>query len=144
PLNYSALISLVLGVVSLFQANTWEVTWMQAQRVYWIAGILLLLLWLNRRRIILNSFQIALICALVLTVKAALQQFDWYSYLPHAFLHPSALQIYGTVLTLFCLAWPALRLVVKRDEWRRLDSNYSIDRLLSWLLLSAFVLFAVY
>src|SRR5256885_1641441 len=117
---------------------------MQAQRVYWIAGILLLLLWLNRRRIILNAFQVSLICALVLTVKAALQQFDWYSYLPHAFLHPSALQIYGTVLTLFCLAWPALRLVVKRDEWRRLDSNYSIDRLLSWLLLGGFVLFAVY
>src|SRR5256885_583720 len=38
----------------------------------------------------------------------------------------------------------ALRLLVKRDEWRRLDSNYSIDRLLSWLLLGAFVLFAVY
>jgi hypothetical protein len=144
PLNYSALISVVLGVVALFEANTWEVTWMQAQRVYWIAGILFLLLWLNRRRIILNSFQIALIGALVLTVKAALQQFEWYSYSPHAFLHPSALQIYGTVLTLFCLAWLALRLIVKRDEWRRLDSSYSIDRLLSWLLLGAFVLFAVY
>ena len=70
-LNYAALISIVLGVVSLFQANTWEVTWMQAQRVFWIAGILLLLHWLNRRLSILNAFQIALICALVLTVKAA-------------------------------------------------------------------------
>jgi hypothetical protein len=115
PLNYSTLISLVLGVVALFQANTWEVTWMQAQRVYWIAGILLLLLWLNRRRIILNTFQIALICALVLTVKAALQQFEWYSYLPHAFLHPAALQIYGTVLVLFCLTWIALRLLAERS-----------------------------
>ncbi len=114
PLNYSALISIVLGVVSLFQANTWEVTWMQAQRVFWIAGILLLLLWLNRRRLLLNAFQIALICALVLTVKAALQQYDWYSYLPHAFLHPAALQIQGTVLALFCLAWLGLRFLVKR------------------------------
>src|SRR5256885_12603293 len=87
---------------------------MQAQRVYWIAGILLLLLWLNRRRIILNAFQVSLICALVLTVKAALQQFDWYSYLPHAFLHPSALQIYGTVLVLFCLTWIVLRLLAGR------------------------------
>jgi len=34
PLNSAALISIVLGVVSLFQANTWEVTWMQAQRVF--------------------------------------------------------------------------------------------------------------
>ncbi len=111
-LNYSALISIVLGVVCLFQANTWTITWMQAQRVFWIAGILLLLLWLNRRRLILNLFQVALICALVLTVKAALQGFDWYSYVPHAFLRPAALQIQGTVLALFCLAWLALRLLV--------------------------------
>ena len=78
PFNYSALISIVFGVICLFQANTWEVTWMQAQRVYWIAGILLLLLWLNRHRLLFNTFQIALISALVLTVKAALQGFDWY------------------------------------------------------------------
>ena len=103
PLNYSVLISIVLGVVCLFQANTWTITWMQAQRVFWIAGILLLLLWLNRRRLILNLFQVALICALVLTVKAVLQEFDWYSFVPHAFLRPAALQIQGTVLALFCL-----------------------------------------
>ena len=178
-LNYSALISVVLGVVSLFQANTWEITWMQAQRLYWIAGILLLLLWLNRRRIILNAFQIALISALVLTVKAALQQYDWYSYLPHAFLHPAALQIQGTVLVVFCLAWVALRLTVRRalrkssltlecggpaPLWPRsnaidnkaapgrrtprwglpIDSHYSVDRLLLWFLVPAFMLLAVY
>lgn len=151
PLNYSALISIVLGVVSLFQANTWEVTWMQAQRVFWIAGILLLLLWLNRRRLILNAFQIALICALVLTVKAALQQYEWYSYLPHAFLHPAALQIQGTVLALFCLAWLGLRFVVKRgregwkaDAWRLLDSDFSVDRIVLWYLLGGFLLLTVY
>jgi hypothetical protein len=154
-LNYSALISLLLGVVSLFQANTWEVTWMQAQRVFWIAGILLLLLWLNRRRLLLNAFQIAVICALVLTVKAALQQYDWYSYLPHAFLHPAALQIQGTVLALFCLAWIALRYVIRRaprdapESWlnatsRLLDARYSVDRLLPWFLLGAFLLLAIY
>jgi hypothetical protein len=115
-LNYSALISIVLGVVCLFQANTWTITWMQAQRVFWIAGILLLLLWLNRRRLIFNLFQIALLCALVLTVKAALQGFDWYSYVPHAFLRPAALQIYGTVLALFCLTWLALRLLARRGR----------------------------
>src|SRR6185503_13953919 len=118
-LNYSALISIVLGVVCLFQANTWTITWMQAQRVFWIAGILLLLLWLNRRRLILNLFQVASLCALVLTVKAALQGFDWYSYVPHAFLRPAALQIQGTMLALFCLGWVALRLglsAVRRIE----------------------------
>ncbi|HEY0727500.1 MAG TPA: hypothetical protein VGD38_05470, partial [Pyrinomonadaceae bacterium] len=159
PLNYSALFAVVFGVVALFQANTWEVTAMQAQRVFWIAGILLLLLWLNRRRLILNAFEIALLCAIVLTVKASLQEFAWYSYVPLAFLRPAALQIYGTVLALFCLAWIGLRFVVKRaiektgdaprngwlhDAARLLNTDYSIDRLLSWLLLGAFMLFAVY
>ncbi|HKU74199.1 MAG TPA: hypothetical protein VJR02_09780 [Pyrinomonadaceae bacterium] len=140
-LNYAALISIVLGVVSLFQANTWEVTWMQAQRVFWIAGILLLLHWLNRRLSILNAFQIALICALVLTVKAALQGFEWYSYLPHAFLHPAALQIQGTVLTLFCLTWILLRLFLRRPI---VDYRYTIDQFLIWLLIPAFLLLALY
>ena len=154
-LNNTALISIVLGVICLFQANTWEVTWLQAQRVFWIAGIVLLLLWLNRRRVLLNTFQIALLCALVLAVKASLQEFEWYSYLPHAFLHPAALQIQGTVLLLFCLGWIALRFVVKgalakrpdeswlRDAWRLLDS-LSMDRLIVWLFPGAFLLLAVY
>jgi hypothetical protein len=144
PLNNSALISIVLGVVCLFQANTWTVTWMQAQRVFWISGILLVLLWLNRRRLLLNVFQISLLCALVLTVKASLQEFEWYSYLPHAFLHPAALQIQGTVLALFCLGWIALRFVVKGDSWRMLDSKYSVDRFVMWLLPAVFLLLAMY
>src|SRR6185369_4918858 len=145
-LNYSALISIVLGVVCLFQANTWTITWMQAQRVFWIAGILLLLLWLNRRRLIFNLFQVALLCAIVLTVKAALQQFDWYSYVPHAFLRPAALQIYGTVLALFCLLWLALRLLVRRAPSmnRLLGGKYAVDRFLLWALIPAFLLLAVY
>ena len=151
-LNYSALISIVLGVVCLFQANTWTITWMQAQRVFWIAGILLLLLWLNRRRLIFNLFQVALLCAIVLTVKAALQGFDWYSYVPHAFLRPAALQIYGTVLALFCLAWLALRLLARRSLpntdapsiTRLLGGKYAVDRFLLWALMPAFLLFAVY
>jgi len=156
PFGNTAHITLVLGVVALFQANTWEITAMQAQRVFWIAAILLLLLWVNRRRILLNAFQIAVICAVVLTVKASLQQFDWYAYLPYAFLHPAALQIYGTVLVLFCLAWLALRFLVLRalpkygertwlqDASQLLDTNVSIDRVLSGMLLGAFILFAVY
>src|SRR6185369_12487463 len=155
PLNYSTLVSIVLGVVALFQGNQWEVTWMQAQRVFWIAGILFILLWLNRRRIIFNAFQIATVCGLVLTVKAALQQYEWYSYLQHAFLHPAALQIQGTVLALFCVAWLTVRFVVKRavttrnsrwltDSWRLLDSKFSVDRFIVWSLLGAFLLLAIY
>ncbi|HVF23070.1 MAG TPA: hypothetical protein VM941_08350, partial [Pyrinomonadaceae bacterium] len=168
PFRDTAYVTLVFAVISLFQTNQWEVTVMQALVVFWIAGILLLLLWLNRRRIILNAFQFALICAVVLTVKASLQQFEWYSYLPHAFLHPAALQIYGTVLVLLCLAWLGLRFVVQRavqnrgagetpavpgkrgesswlrDASRLLHTNVSVDRVLSGMLLGAFMLFAVY
>ncbi|HEX2270514.1 MAG TPA: hypothetical protein VHH35_13300, partial [Pyrinomonadaceae bacterium] len=155
PLNYSAMISLLFAVISLFEANEWARTAQQAQRVFWIAGTLLVLLWLNRKRFFFNAFQIALTCAVVLTVKAALQQFDWYSYLPHAFLHPTALQIQGTVLTLLVLGWIALRIAVRRnlpdelDHWlndakRLLDDEYSIDRLMTWALAVAFLLLAVY
>jgi hypothetical protein len=155
PLNYTALVSIVLGVGRSLSGNQWEVTWMQAQRVFWIAGILFILLWLNRRRIIFNAFQIAIVCGLVLTVKAALQQYEWYSYLPHAFLHPAALQIQGTVLALFCVAWVSVRFVVKRalttrneswltDSWRLLDSKFSVDRFIVWSLLGAFLLLAIY
>ncbi|HSK62690.1 MAG TPA: hypothetical protein VK893_02575, partial [Pyrinomonadaceae bacterium] len=143
----------------LFQANTWADTAMQAQRVFWISGVLRALMWLDRRRLLFNAFQIALLCAVVLTVKATLQQFEWYSYVPLTFLHPSALQIYGTVLALFCVAWVGLRFVVERavsrteprikdgwvtDAWRLLDTDLSIDRVVGWLLVGAFVLFAIY
>ena len=167
PLNYSALISVVLSVISLFQANQWEQTAMQAQRVFWIAGILLVSLWLNRNRLLFNVFQFTSTCAIVLTIKATLQEYDWYSYLPHAFLHPTALQIQGTVLTLMVLAWIAVRIVVRRraqagevgddaevrsdgqrqwlnDAWRLLDNGYSFDRLVSWALVGAFLLLAIY
>ena len=158
PLNYSALITLVLSVVSLFQANQWEQTAMQAQRVFWIAGIVLLSMWINRIRLLFNLFQFALTCAVVLTIKGTLQQYDWYSYLPHAWLHPTALQIQGTVLTLLVLAWIAVRIIVRRriaagersdghwlnDAWRLLDDNYSFDRLISWALVGAFMLLAIY
>ena len=161
PLNHGAMIALVLGVISLFLVNPWQPTPMQAQRVFWIAGTLLVLLWLNRNRLFFNAFQIALTCAVVLTIKAALQEYVWYSYLPHAFLHPTALQIQGTVLTLLVLAWIAVRMIVRRriaagaggnsggvhwlnDAWRLLDDSYSFDRIVAWGLVGAFLLLAIY
>ena len=155
-LNHGAIISILAGVVLLFEANPWTPTSMQAQRVFWIAGSLLVLLWLNRNRILFNAFQIALTCGVVLTVKAMLQQYDWYSYLPHAFLHPTALQIQGTMLALLVLAWIAIRIVVRRqpasrelgnwldDAARLLDDSISVDRLVSWALVGAFLLLAIY
>src|SRR4029453_5233737 len=97
-----------------------------------------------------------MVWGLVLEVKAALQQFEWYSYLPHAFLRPAALQIQGTVLALFCLTWLGLRFLVKRaspkaalgswlvDASRVLDTKYSVDRFVVWFLLGGFFLLTVY
>src|SRR5262249_28713000 len=151
PLNRSALISCGLGVLSLFQTNPWQVTASQVNRVFWIAGILLLLLWLNRRREFFAAFQIAVTSAFVLTVKAILQQYEWYTYIPHAFLHPWALQIQGTVLALLSLFWVSLRLTIKRanqnegrvswltDAWRVVDTRYSLDRVITWGLMGTFL-----
>ena len=50
----------------------------------------------------------------MLAIKSALQQYDWYAFLPHAFLHPIALQLQGTALLLLSLAWIAARVVIKR------------------------------
>src|SRR5439155_16479470 len=44
--------------------------------------------------------------------------YDWYAYLPHAFLHPTALQIQGTALLLLSLLWVAVRFVVKQQHER--------------------------
>ena len=118
PLNSSALIASFAALLCLLQANQWETTVMQAQRVFWIAAIWFLLLWLNRDRRLFTVFQIALTGSLVLAIKAALQQYDWYTYLPHAFLHPTALQIQGTALLLLSLVWVGARFGVKRIRER--------------------------
>ncbi len=116
PLNQSALITSFLAVLCLVQAWRWEMTAMQSQRILWLAAIWFVLLWLNRDRTLFASFQIALTCGVVLAIKATLQQYDWYAYLPHAFLHPTALQIQGSALLLLSLLWAALRFVVKQQS----------------------------
>ncbi len=50
PLNYSALLSSFIAVIFLLEAHSWEVTSMQAERLFWIAGLWLVLLWLNKQR----------------------------------------------------------------------------------------------
>jgi hypothetical protein len=179
PLNYASLICLILAVLSLFQTNPWQVTSMQAERVFWMAAICLVALWLNRRQLLFTAFQIALTAGAILSVKATLQQYEWYTYLPHAFMHPSALQIQGTILALLSLLWIGARVIVKKravlgaqasspassqhapelltsrqgrlrsqhasgDFWKLLDTPYSIDRVIPWVLLGGFVLLAIY
>jgi hypothetical protein len=170
PLNSSALISSFVALLCLLQANQWETTGIQAERVFWIAGIWFALLWLNRDRRLFTVFQIALAGALVLAIKATLQQYEWYAYLPHAFLHPTALQIQGTVLVLLSLGWVGVRFalsdklqfVESRDigtstaganpateHWtsaarRLLQLNFAFDRLVIWAVLGAFALLAIY
>ena len=154
-LNRSALISSFLVVLCLVQAGSWETTVMQAERVMWLAGIWLGLLWLNRQRGLFNVFQIALTCGIVISIKAMLQQYDWYAYLPHAFIHPWSLQIQGTALLLICLAWTTLRFWVRKvqaestgnwvqDAWRMLDAPAAFDRVILWLVLGAFSLLSAY
>jgi hypothetical protein len=177
PLNYASLICLILAALSLFETNPWQVTSMQAERVFWMAAICLLALWLNRRQLLFTAFQIALTAGAILSVKATLQQYEWYTYLPHAFMHPSALQIQGTILALLSLMWIGVRVIVKqravlgpqasspaRDQftlvlgksrrgrlrsqlggfWKLLDTPYSIDRVIPWVLLGGFVVLAIY
>jgi hypothetical protein len=153
-LNYAALTSLMLAVISFFQANPWQVTWMQAGRVFWIAGILLASLWLNRRQLLFIALQIALTAGIILSVKATLQEYEWYTYLPHAFLHPAALLIQGTMLALLSLVFIAARVILKKvaaDDshalagiWKLLDTKQSVDRIIPWFLLACFLLLSVY
>ena len=181
PLNYASIICLILAVLSLFQTNPWQVTSMQAERVFWMAAICLVAVWLNRRQLLFTAFQVALTAGAILTVKATLQQYEWYTYLPHAFMHPSALQIQGTVLALLSLVWIGVRVIVRKrstvvlgpqvsspassqhapevvtsspeasgprsqlgDFWKLLDTRYSIDRVIPWVLLGGFVILAIY
>jgi hypothetical protein len=153
-LNHAAQTSLVLAVISFFQANPWQVTWMQTERIFWIAGILLLSLWLNRRQLLFIALQISLTAGVILSVKATLQEYEWYTYTPHAFLHPAALQIQGTMLALLCLVFIAARFLLKKvvsnDDhalaglWKLLDTKQSVDRLIPWVLLVGFMLLSVY
>jgi hypothetical protein len=179
-LNLSALITSFLAIWLLVFSPATETPGMLAQRVFWLAGIWFVLLWLNRRQLLFTSFQIALTVALVLAIKATLQQVDWYGYLPHAFLHPTALQIQGAALVLLSLLWIVVRLLIKkrylsdklqfvdpatadtsleRDNepnarkadshwsaaaWQLLNARIAFDRLVSWTVLSGFVLLTIY
>src|SRR5262249_5985621 len=123
PLNKSALIGSFASFLCLLQANQWETTAMQAERVFWLAAVWFALLWLNRDRRLFVIFQIALTAGVILSIKATLQQYEWYSYLPNAFLHPVALQIQGTALVLLSLGWIGARFGLTRLRARQVDNK---------------------
>jgi hypothetical protein len=109
PLNGSALLTSALTIWLQLFNGPFETTGMLAQTFFWLAAIWFVSLWLNRARVLFTALQIAFAVALVLAVKATLQRYEWYSFLPHAFLHPTALQIQGMALVLLSLAWVSLR-----------------------------------
>jgi hypothetical protein len=171
PLNISALIVSLAAVFALFEAYRWEPTTLYAQRLLWLAGVWLVLLWLNRVQVLFTAMQVALTCSVVLAVKLGLQNYEWYAYVRHAWLHPWSLQIQGSVLVMLSLAWVALRIFVRRkvavqaqataasddeseaqrDEerlsdvaWSYLNSWLTFDRVLTAGVLCGFVLMGIY
>ncbi len=152
-LYQSALLTSFAAVLCLAQAARWETTAMQAERVFWLAGVWLALLWVVRNRGLFATFQVALTLAVVLTLKALLQQYAWYAYLPHAWLHPWGLQIQGTALIVLSLIWIGLSFLIKSGKLKTdklkfvghlLDSRWSFHRLVSWVVLGGLVLLAIY
>jgi hypothetical protein len=153
PLRDSAFITSAFAVITLVQSADWETTSLQAQRVFWLAGIWLVLVWVTRKSQLFVLFQAALTLAVVLSIKATLQQFAWYAYLPHAFLHPWGLQIQGTALVLLSLLWIAVRQSAvspgfatrfSEDAHRLLNLRWATDRIVLWSVLAAFVALSVY
>ncbi|HEX8772894.1 MAG TPA: hypothetical protein VF735_04765 [Pyrinomonadaceae bacterium] len=170
PLNLTALASSVLFLLLLLQARRSEPTAMIAARLYWLSAVWLLLLWLNRVRLLFTAFQIALTAAVLLSVKLYMQGFEWYAYLPNAWLHPWSLQVQASVLVLLSLVWIALRIwmrgrVARRgtseesgpaiddasgDEdwasaaWRLLNERNSFDRLIPGFVLGCFAVLTIY
>ena len=171
PLNKSALATSFFAVLAMNDAYRWEPTAMYAQRIFWLACVLLVLLWLNRSKLLFAAMQAALTCSIILAVKLGLQNFDWYAYQRNAWLHPWSLQTQGCVLLLLCLGWMALRIFVGRrvqsigDEpddpvdatragkngritdvaWTYLNSSRTtFDTALLWLVLVGFVLMGSY
>ncbi|MBV9958952.1 MAG: hypothetical protein JO360_11055, partial [Acidobacteria bacterium] len=171
PLNASALIVSCGVIFAMFESYRWEPTALYAQRMLWLAAVWLVLLWLNRLQLLFTAMQGALVLTVLLAVKLAMQNSEWYAYLPNAWLHPWSLQIQGSVLVIYGLAWIALRLFVRRAAAQKVESdavespspdatenerladvawsylNYAglaLDRVLVWGVLCGFVLLGIY
>ena len=170
PLESAAQVTsfVVIGLL-VFHAAT-QPTAMLARDLFWLAGVWLVLLWLNRSRALFSSFQIVLTLAVIIFVKSLLQHYECYTY--HGSLHPWSLQIQAISLLLLSLFWVGLRLLsdkpqlvdhsvvetprdLKRrsqywchwlahDARRLLSANVSVDRVVLWSIFAAFVIFSIH
>jgi hypothetical protein len=121
PLQYCAVAGSVLATVLLLMATMmqgFEPASLLAMRTLWLAAIWLGLFILSGSTIFFTALQMSLAWSAVLFTKSELQRFDWYAYQPNAWLHPRSLQIQGIVLGLLCLAWIAIREVMRRGSAR--------------------------
>jgi hypothetical protein len=109
PLRWSSLALSFSVIAMLLQSRRWETTAMIDGRLFWLAAISAALLSVIRSRLLFTALQAALTAGTALAIKLVLQEFEWYSYLPSAFLHPWSLQIQGGAIVLTGLVWLALR-----------------------------------
>ncbi len=164
PLNNSAIISSVLAVLFMVTSYRWQSTELYASRLLWLAGVWLVLLWLNRLRSLFAAMQVAFTASILLATKLALQNYEWYGYVRNAWLDPRSLQVYGSVLALLCLFWVGLRLVVGKQvravptsedakstgreladiAWHHLNPTVAFDRLVSAGLVAGLFLLSIY
>lgn len=114
PLRWSSLTLSLAVIAMLLQSRRWETTAMIDGRLFWLAAIWAALLSVIRSRLLFTATQAAITAGIALAIKLALQGFEWYSYLPSAFLHPWSLQIQGAAIVLTGLVWLALRRLVPR------------------------------
>lgn len=117
PLQKCAVAGSLMAAVFLLTeiiSRGFEPASLLAVRTFALGVIWLGLLALSRASIFFTAFQMTLTLGAVLSTKSFLQRFDWYAYQPHAWLHPWALQILGSVLGLMCLAWIVFRLVARK------------------------------
>jgi hypothetical protein len=118
PLRRCAIPSAVLAALFLLAemfAEGSEPPTLFATRSFFLGAVWLGLLVLSRASIFFTAFQITLALGAILATKSFLQRFDWYGYLPNAWMHPWALQVQGTVLGLFCLMWIAIRFFSRKQ-----------------------------
>lgn len=126
PLQKCAIAGSVFAALFLVAEVLWngfEPASIFAARAFILAAVLLGVLVLTRTRIFFTGLQVTVTLGAILLTKSFLQNFDWYAYLPNAWLHPWALQTQGIVLGLICLAWIAVRAFSRKRIAAREDQG---------------------
>jgi hypothetical protein len=156
PLKWSALALSWGAVAMMLQGRRWETTAMIDSRIFWLAAIWLAVISVIRSRFMFIAMQSALSAGLALAIKLALQNTEWYAYLPNAFLHPWSLQLQGAAIVVMGMVWLVLRAAVPNQNadsaesrWPTLryylhGSRFAFDRILTVGVGVAFFVLAIY